>query len=366
LGADLKIAREPVPVFDGQNAYFRLSEKPKSQRELVMKVRHEALFCLQGMKRAKREDAEQFVIDLKGEGTAIITTNADNLASKIDEAAVLRDQLFRARIGQPTAESVAEHCRVRREEWPDALFFHFVMETEAQEVKDGPARRQLDNFSIALDALNVEAVRARCAQPIDAIFTALRMAGHSFIPRRIGSVTYESEPRLTYHFQITFGEGHASIVRPINDIGHIEALATKLLKAERLPSLLADAYTMQDQFRAFNSAWVGLEKFAHSNFKSRYSTRWEERLNRGGEDLAAEFLTNQSRRDKYTVAGKFRIIALILSPETADRDTEEFWAIQEVRIEGVHREGPRADRWPVVPARTLLEKYLHLHSNDAG
>jgi len=123
---------------------------------------------------------------------------------------------------------------------------------------------------------------------------------------------------------------------------------------------------MQDQFRAFNTAWLGLEKFAHSNFKSRYGTRWEERLNRGGEDLAAEFINNQPRRDKYTVAGKFRILALILSPETADRDTEEFRVIQEARIEGVHREGPRAERWPVVRARALLEKYLLLDSNEAG
>jgi hypothetical protein len=204
-----------------------------------MKVRHEALFCLQGMKRAER-DAKPLVINLpNGEGTGTITANADNLAAKIDEAAVVREQLLRASIGQPTPAFVAERCQARREEWPDALFFHFVMETEGQEINDGAARKDFEKFSIALDALNVEAVRARCAQPIDAIFTALRMAGHSFQPRAIGWAIYESEPRLTYHFQFTFGEVDASVVRPLNDIGHIEALATKLLKAERLPSLEA-------------------------------------------------------------------------------------------------------------------------------
>jgi hypothetical protein len=331
-----------------------------------MKVRHEALYCLQGMKGGELESSKPLVIDLPdGQGTGTIAANADNLAAKIDQAAVLREQLLRALIGQPTADSVAEQCQLRREEWPDTLFFHFIVETEGQEINDGAVRRDFEKFSIALDALNIESVRVKCAHPIHAIFTALRMGGHSFVPRQIGSVTYEFNPRLTYHFQFKV-EADASVTRPVHDIPYIQSLATKLLKAGPLPTLLADSYTMQDQFRAFNTAWLGLEKFAHSNFKSRYGTRWEERLNRGGEDLAAEFINNQPRRDKYTVAGKFRIIALILSPETADRDTEEFRVIQEARIEGVHREGPRAQRWPVVRARTLLEKYLLLDSHEAG
>ena len=109
------------------------------------------------MKRAEREVAKPLVIDLpNGEGTGTITADADTLAAKIDEATVLRGQLFRALTGQPTAESVAEHRRVRREEWRDALFFHFVMETEGQEINDGAARRDYESFSIALDALNVQ------------------------------------------------------------------------------------------------------------------------------------------------------------------------------------------------------------------
>jgi hypothetical protein len=328
-----------------------------------MRVKHEALFYLDGIQLGDNGQPSRIIALPEVGAVAAITTTPANLARRIDEAAVLKEQLLSARIGEATSEAINERCRARQGAWPNAVFLHVVIETDGREIKDGAARRDFSNFSIALDALDVDAVRARREPAVDSIVSALRMRGHPLRPRLIGDVTYKDELQPTYYFQCKFGEVDVRDSRPLKDLTEIEGLATKLIRDGRLTSLLADAYTMEDQFRAFTSAWLGLEQLAHSNFASRYRAQWDQHLRAGGDDLPPEFLNKEKRRDKYTVAGKFRIIALLLSPQTADRDTDEFRELQEARIEGVHIEGPRAERWPVARARALLERYILLHAD---
>jgi hypothetical protein len=334
-----------------------------------MKVMYEALFRLDDLRLTQPNQGAQLRIELpNGRGIGTITTSPDDLAFRIDEAGVLRRQLLTGGIREPTTEFVAERRRVRREAWSGAAFLHFAMAADGQLLPDrgGAVRREFAAFSVGLDDVDVRAVEAQREPSIDAIFAALRLSGHLFVPQFMGDITYEAGPPLTYHFQFRFGEATLSVIKPLGEVSHVEVLAGRLLDLRHLPGLLADSYTLPDPFRAFFSAWLGLEKFTNSYFDSRYNARWTDRLHNGQADLPPKFLTNQPRQDKYTLVGKFRIITLILSPETADRDTDEMRALHSARRLGVHEDGPGAERWPVARARALLEKYLRLHLNDRG
>jgi hypothetical protein len=76
-----------------------------------MRVKHEALFYLDEARLADDGEPSATIALPEAGATTTITAAPDNLARRIDEAGVLKEQLLSGRIGQATSDGIGERGR---------------------------------------------------------------------------------------------------------------------------------------------------------------------------------------------------------------------------------------------------------------
>lgn len=122
-------------------------------------------------------------------------------------------------------------------------------------------------------------------------------------------------------------------------------------------SLLAE-----DRRREFQTTWLALEILVNKAAR-KYRSEILEGLRVGAVegDTVAELLSSEERS---SLVQRFAVMALKLSPETADEDLAEFRLAKKGRDAVTHGEHDEPDQLPIGEARALCRKYVDLALAD--
>jgi hypothetical protein len=176
----------------------------------------------------------------------------------------------------------------------------------------------------------------------------------------------DGTPLYIYHFTGS-GEGYMSRAIEFDSLAAVEQSFMRLSKESDLSRvinlLVASLENDGDNLRSFLNGWSALEIFINKVFASYEERIAQELQSITGQSIWREYLgrTRTTMKDKYRLNDKFALIALQLSPETADKDHEEFLKIKKMRDKLLHGERIADSSLPVQIVQQLSRKYMRLH-----
>ncbi|MHB1102047.1 MAG: hypothetical protein ACYC0C_04540 [Devosia sp.] len=231
-------------------------------------------------------------------------------------------------------------------------------------------RRDMDTFSMCIDALPKSLTSATFRPLVDNVIAGLLLSQSTQADRRvgrIGEVTFlMEEDRPIYCFSLLALPPRVSIAPPVG----VEMVAATAVMAARLGDnslreavhlLIASFQDGSDALEAFIAAWAAIEMFVHVTFSETYCGAWKAAMASGEpHSLQGAIATlAETKVAKYHVGQKFLVISSFLDLKAADADTGEFNRLRLFRNELFH-EG-RGSPYPTDDVQKLALKYLRLH-----
>jgi len=269
------------------------------------------------------------------------------------------------------AREVADLVAARRRTVGSAPYFVVTVTLDAEVSLQKP-HEDLTDFSIYIDAIDKEAVRAKARPLVDRVVAATIIASESD-PRfdRLSESIYLITPDDRVLYSLTFSaEGASLLVRaPTREM---ESLVGRYMLASATESgsdlssvfglLRAAVDGSAEPLRAFVAAWSALEIFTNKLFKS-YEQIWFDQLvrDRTTAEVAHLLRIRDVMRGKHSLTDRFTVIAVVLNAESAATDIPVFNELKRARDALLHRRAQEKGNLPAPRVLSLTHKYLRLH-----
>jgi hypothetical protein len=181
-------------------------------------------------------------------------------------------------------------------------------------------------------------------------------------------VFFRSDGKPIYCYTLS-ATANAGVIRAVSEdaLGSVEywyrtiAHDRELERAVRL--LVSSLQTEGDALRSFLHAWTALEILINKSFGS-YEEQFFLELGEDHHPIARRQYLERMRevmRDKYRLTDKFRLIAALLSPTSADEDVKQVELAKKERDKLTHGQDVHEASLPVLIVQELVRKYIRLH-----
>jgi len=305
---------------------------------------------------------------------AYLTQNPDELLNKLDIKNAIANLLLQSTfIGRPEGnikdliDSRVKEIRSQR-----AKGSHLIIEAigELKEYKPSVEKEQ-DGLHLAFDAVDGNLLSQEFISQINSVLTTLTLVSDKVIgidKINEGIILYKNENEIIYSYTFEGGSSFAYSSSQIENslLGDLPKLFNLLNyddELNRITDLLATSLKARnEQLKAFLTCWTALEIFVNKYFKV-FNKEFFTELKAGEHpDVREQYLDRISEvmKDKYKLNDKFGIIALRLSPKTADRDVDIFNILKKQRDDMAHGQNINERELDVINTQHLLTKYLKL------
>jgi hypothetical protein len=347
---------------------------------MKMHCLHRVAYCLQGVLLANGQTLH--LLSGRTDGVwAILTNEPDPYLYEHDLSAKLAEALLRGMfapasiddLGSWLASNVSQLQQTRKDRFGSRPFLIFGHESEEEVVLD--IQRELDTFVICFDAIDKQRVQQKSAASLSRLLAsvALHIGNVDGYDKAAESVTLRREDGKTvFTYSPSAGEVrvitgtipidvHEKISASYDAMGHNTAVE----RAVNLMSFSVEQH--QDRFRAFVASWTAMELLINKLFPNYERTLYAQLADTESEANRSFFARiREVMKDKYRLLDKFSLVALSLSPDTADGDLQSLKQIVEIRNDLIHKQSVRDEQLPVEALQQLLRKYMIKHLDTAS
>lgn len=323
---------------------------------------------------------QKFIIDNK-DFKAFVISNPDESLKEIDKKNAIANLLLTSTfIGRPEGDLhdiIESRISDIKKQRPAGCYL-IIDCTGELEVYRPSAEKEHDGIHIAFDAIDGVLIREQFKNQITNTLITLTLHTDKIIGMdkiTDGILIYKDDGNIIYSLSFKGGNVSAYLSSPF-DIQSIEIIAQlyEILKCEkelnRVTDLLATSLqSNKEPLKAFLTCWTALEIFVNKYFKS-FEREFFNELKAGEHPEVRERYLNriyEVMSDKYKLNDKFGMIALRLSPSTADKDANIFNRLKKQRDDMAHGQNINESELDVVNAQKLLTEYLKLflyHRNE--
>lgn len=348
-----------------------------------MQCRYVAVFVAQAIALPSGQDTVQVYDDSTERVSAVLTNDPSELLAPADRGSAIANILLRGVFGSSDPRQIEEKLQERIETIRDerkqlagtAPFLIAFVDTDIAPVFREPHRDEPD-YSLYFDAINKDEIRAAARPNADHVLAALILASETE-PQfdRVGEWVYllGDDGRVTYSLTAKMGAPSLLVRRLVANLPEIVA---RYVSASRRRGRL-DLTTVYSLLRAavdggieplrgFIAAWSALEIFTNKVF-SAYERLWFDQLaaGRSPSELKHFGRIREVMKGKYRLLDMFTVVAVTLSPDSADEDINEFANLKETRDELFHGGILNESQLPAHRALALARRYLRLHIEKA-
>lgn len=348
-----------------------------------MKTRYIAVYKIYGANKLP-EDLEHIDFCALENPTikTALTTNPEPHFYHIDNSVALGTQLLKGMFSPHKQGTLEESLAVeidavkasRTKRTGNGIFLIIEGEKDAS-IPEFKVRKDTKNFAISLDDISKSEIRNEFQAQVKSIVLALGLSLSPNADRRVekvGDIVFlvdADDEKPIYLYNIQGGIARCSLSSPLTKEAIDEAisLAPALLannKIARPISLLTTSLEdVTNELQTFISAWSALEIFVNTTFKETYQKHWFKIMKSGAPDSANPVFERFEivMKDKYRLADKFLIIASVLDPDNAAKDTDKFVGLKKVRDGLLHALDTPSSPLPIDAIQNLLLKYMKLH-----
>jgi hypothetical protein len=343
-----------------------------------MQCKYVAVFAAHSLPLPPQADAIQIY---QGDPVSAILTKdyPTELLRVADRGAALGAVLLKSVFRSPDPRSfdeklkqeVADSVAARRRTAGTAPYLVVVVTLDA-EVSLQKSPEDLTEFSIYVDAIDKEVVRAKARPFVDDVVATTIVASESD-PRfdRLSESTYLITPDDRVLYSLAFSaEGALVSIRAITQ--DLERKVSKYMLASRAGggSDLSSVFGLlraavdggAEPLRSFVAAWSALEIFTNKLFKM-YERIWFDLLvrDRPSAEIAHLSRIREVMKGKHSLTDKFTVIAFVLDTEGAVTDIPVFNELKNVRDRLLHRGAQETGNLPAPQVVSLIRRYLRLH-----
>ena len=344
-----------------------------------MKYKYTTIYRFEGISH-NNLDEDKIVYQNDDIGiTVVLTSDVNRHCLNIDRGLACASLLFRGMFGSEKIQEIPiaidqEVTKIQEErlsKHKSGVYTVINITGQAElNIKEN-LHRETDQFHICFDAIDKESIRNQHKEIIHAVVAALAMStSPEYHAIKIASGIYfidaNNKPLYSYTFQ--GGRARLIIAKPVDSEKEIEISETIDLSIANIQlktpfRLLAQSLeTMQDNLRAFVSAWSALEILTNKVFpvyeKQFIAGIMDDHNPHGVNDFLARI--KEVMRDKYRLTDKFSLVASFLSNEISD-DIKLFKSMKNIRDGILHGKEFDEEALPVEDARKLASKYLRHH-----
>jgi hypothetical protein len=304
---------------------------------------------------------------------AVLTNEPDSylyehdLALKIAEA--LLAGLFAAEaisdLDNWLANKIGLLQQSRKDRFGNRPYLIFGRESDEDVTLD--LHREFDTFVVCFDAIDKRRVQQESAAMISRLLAsvALHIGDVDGYDKVAESVTLKREDGKTV-FTFSPSAGGVKVITENIPTDIQDKISASYDAMEHNPVLERTINLMsfsveqhQNRFRAFVASWTAMELLVNKLFPDYERGLFGQLTDTESEAERSYFARiSEVMRDKYRLLDKFALVALSLSPDTADGDLQCMKQIVEIRNDLVHKHSVRDEQLPLESLQQLLRKYM--------
>jgi hypothetical protein len=345
----------------------------------MQKLNFVAVYHLRGISQSPAFD--QLPVWNSDSDVAYLTYTLGSSLEQLDRSTAIAHGMMTALFNKPE-EDIKAHIvdRVlqiqaeRAKKYSSGVFlvFHGIRDVPNLEPE---YRRAGHEFDVVYDAIDKPLMQEQFWPGLVRSLAAVSLSLEAQSDPRISKVAagfYLVDPesgKPTYSYTFTAGQLRVSVgtMVPGTAASRIANYASKLQTEPKLDRVLDQLIQSEamgvDEFRAFLSAWTGLEILVTSCFARVYQKRWFDLL-RGATPQSAEkyFKHVENTMDgRHRLLDKFVVISSLLDPDSAAEDIAIFEELKKIRDRVFHGSEKSKDGFPVQKTQAMLTKFIRLH-----